>query len=158
MGKNPPMRVTAKVDYAVRAGMVLARAASAGAGPVKGDRIAADQDIPVNFLENILAEMRQDGIVRSQRGAAGGYWLARRPEEVTVGAIIRAVEGPLATVRGQRAEDLDYSGDTGALQVLWVAVRASLRGVLDHVTLADLLTGELPAAVQPLVDDPSAWR
>jgi Rrf2 family protein len=150
------MRVTARVDYAVRAAIHLAR--QVGEGAVKGDRIAEAQGIPVNFLENILAGLRQSGIVRSQRGSEGGYWLAKSPEEVSVADIIRAVEGPLATVRGERAEDLDYPEGVEGLQELWVAVRASLRNVLDRVTLADLAGGALPDDLRVLTDDPDAWQ
>ena len=151
------MRVTAKVDYAVRAALVLARASAAGAGAVKGEQIGTEQHIPVKYLENILSELRQGGIVRSQRGAEGGYWLAKAPDQVTIADIIRAVEGPLATVRGERAEQLDYD-NCGSLQDMWVAVRASLRSVLELVTLADLATGSLPPAAQALVDDPASWK
>jgi len=150
------MRVTAKVDYAVRASMVLARAAADGR-PVKGEQIGTEQDIPVKYLENILSELRQGGLVRSQRGADGGYWLAKAPDAITIADIIRAVEGPLATVRGERAEQLDYGDGTGALQDMWVAVRASLRSVLEQVTLADVTDKKLPAHVQALVDDPASW-
>ncbi len=151
------MRVTAKVDYAVRAAMVLARAADGDGGPVKGERIGTEQHIPVKYLENILSELRQSGIVRSQRGAEGGYWLAKSSDAVTIADIIRAVEGPLATVRGERAEQLDYGEGSGALQPMWVAVRASLRSVLEQVTLADVVASKLPKHVQALVDDPASW-
>jgi Rrf2 family protein len=151
------VRVTAKVDYAVRAAMVLARASEAGTGPMKGEHIGADQHIPVKYLENILSELRQSGLVRSQRGAEGGYWLAKDPRDVAIADIIRAVEGPLATVRGERAEQLDY-GDDRALQEMWIAVRASLRSVLEKVTLADVVSAKLPRSVQKLVDDPASWE
>ena len=151
------MRVTAKVDYAVRAAMVLSRAAEGEGGPVKGERIGTEQGIPVKYLENILSELRQGGLVRSQRGADGGYWLAKTPDAITIADIIRAVEGPLATVRGERAEHLDYGEGTGALQDMWVAVRASLRSVLEQVTLADVTNKTLPPHVQALVDDPASW-
>jgi Rrf2 family protein len=151
------MRVTAKVDYAVRAATMLASRAADDGRPVKGDRIATSQDIPVKYLENILSELRQAGIVRSQRGAEGGYWLARPAAEITVADVIRAVEGPLAHVRGERAENLEYPEGTGGLQELWVAVRASLRAVLDHTTLADLAADDLPDAVRSLTRDPDAW-
>ena len=151
------MRVTAKVDYAVRAALVLARAWDDDSGAVKGEQIATEQQIPVKYLENILSELRQSGIVRSQRGAEGCYWLARAPGEVVIADIIRAVEGPLATVRGERAEQLDYE-NCGSLQEMWVAVRASLRSVLDVVTLADLEASRLPDAAQALVDDPGSWK
>jgi Rrf2 family protein len=137
--------------------MVLARAARGEGGPVKGERIGTEQGIPVKYLENILSELRQSGLVRSQRGAEGGYWLARSPDAITIADIIRAVEGPLATVRGERAEHLDYGDGTGALQGMWIAVRASLRAVLEAVTLADVVDEHLPAHVQALVDDPSSW-
>ena len=149
------MRITAKVDYAVRA---VAELAAAPTGPVKKAVLAERQRIPVNFLENILAGLRQSGIVRSQRGSEGGYWLAKVPEEVSVADIIRAVEGPLATVRGERAEDLDYPEGVEGLQELWVAVRASLRNVLERVTLADLAGGALPDDLRVLTDDPDAWQ
>jgi Rrf2 family protein len=149
------MRISAKVDYAVRAAIELA--AAAGERPVKGERIAQAQDIPLKFLENILGDMRHAGLVRSQRGSDGGYWLNRPPASVTVADVIRAVEGPLASVRGQRPEDVGYDGNAAALQDVWIAVRASLRAVAERVTLADLAAGKLPAAIQRLAKDPEAW-
>jgi Rrf2 family protein len=137
---------------------MLASSAASDARPVKGERIATSQGIPVKYLENILSELRQSGIVRSQRGAEGGYWLARPAGEVTVADIIRAVEGPLAHVRGERAENLEYPEGTGGLQELWVAVRASLRSVLEHTTLADVAADDLPKAVKALTADPDAWQ
>jgi Rrf2 family protein len=152
------MRVTAKVDYAVRAATMLATHAEEEGGRLKGDRIATAQDIPVKYLENILSELRQSSIVRSQRGAEGGYWLARPADQITVADIIRAVEGPLAHIRGERAENLDYPEGTGALQELWIATRASLRLVLDHVTLADVASGTLPPDIAALTQTPDAWE
>ena len=149
------MRITAKVDYAVRAAIELGGADRKS--PLKGDRIAAAQDIPMKFLENILSELRRAGIVGSRRGADGGYWLARPPRDVTVADLIRAVEGPLANVQGVRPEDLEFSGSAEPLQRMWVCVRASLRGVLEHVTVADLIAGKLPAKIDRLADDPDAW-
>jgi Rrf2 family protein len=148
------MRISAKADYAVRAATELA---SAKQGPTKGDAIARAQDIPLRFLENILGDMRQAGIVRSQRGAEGGYWLAKPAKEISVADIIRAVEGPLAAVRGEAPEDVNFSGSAESLGRLWVAVRASLRAVLENVSLADLADGKLPARVDKLADDPEAW-
>ncbi len=148
------MRISAKADYAVRAATELA---SAKEGPTKGDAIARAQDIPLRFLENILGDMRQAGIVRSQRGAEGGYWLAKPAKEITVADVIRAVEGPLAAVRGEAPEDIVFSGSAESLGRVWVAVRASLRAVLENVTLADLAEGKLPARVDKLADDPEAW-
>ena len=106
-GENGGMRVSAKVDYALRAALELA---AAGDGPTKGERISQAQDIPLKFLENILLELRHDGLVQSQRGADGGYWLARPPEEIKLADVIRAVEGPLANVRGARPETVEYAG------------------------------------------------
>jgi Rrf2 family protein len=152
------MRVTAKVDYAVRAAIVLAAAAARDEGPVKGDAIASAQGIPVKYLENILSELRQGGILRSQRGAEGGYWLARPAIEVSIADVIRAVEGPLANVRGERPENLAYPEGTGVLQEVWIATRASLRSVLDEVTLADVQSGTLPPSVTPYLEMPDAWQ
>ncbi len=149
------MRVTAKVDYAVRASIELA-AAEPGA-PVKGERISTAQDIPVKFLENILAELKRHGLVASRRGAEGGYWLARPPASITVADIIRAVEGPLANVRGLPPQDVVFDGTAEPLQRMWIAVRSSLRGVLEHVTLADIVAGALPKKVDKLADGDDAW-
>lgn len=148
------MRVTAKVDYAVRA---LLELAVGGERPVKGERIAQAQDIPLRFLENILVDLRHTGIVGAQRGAEGGYWLARPADEVTIGEVIRAVEGPLASVRGRPPEDVDYAGPAAELRTVWVAVRASLRSVVDELTLADVVEGRLPARVRRLTEAPDAW-
>ena len=148
------MKVSAKADYAIRAAVELA---AAGEGPVKGDRIAQAQGIPQNFLENILADLRNAGIVATRRGAEGGYWLARPADEVSLAEVIRAVDGPLANVRGIRSEQVAYQGSAEPLREVWVAVRASLRRVLEGVTLADLARGELPASVRELASDPDAW-
>ena len=148
------MRVSAKADYAIRAAVELA---AAGEGPLKGDRIAKAQSIPPNFLENILADLRNAGIVGSRRGAEGGYWLARPAAEVSLADVIRAVDGPLANVRGVRSDELAYEGSAKALEEVWIAVRASLRGVLEHVTLADVASGALPDHVRQLAADPDAW-
>lgn len=149
------MRISAKVDYALRAALELA---AAGDGPVKGERIATAQKIPPKFLENILLDLRHAGLVRSQRGVEGGYWLARDATEVSVADVIRAVEGPLATIRGGPPEGLEYEGAAMRLRDVWIALRASLRSVLEEVTLADLVEGRLPASVERLAADPDAWR
>jgi Rrf2 family protein len=153
-GQNDRMRVSAKADYAIRAAVELA---AADEGPVKGDRIAQAQEIPPNFLENILADLRNAGLVASRRGAEGGYWLARPADEISLADVIRAVEGPLANVRGVRSEQVVYAGSAERLRDVWVAVRASLRSVLEQVTLADLARGELPPEVEALAADPDAW-
>lgn len=149
------MRISAKADYAVRAAAELA--AATGEKPMKAEQIATVQGIPLNFLENILGELRHAGIVRSQRGADGGFRLARAAEEVTVADVIRAVEGPLATVRGAPPEESSYPGAAGELVRVWIAVRKSLRNVVEEVTLADLAGARLPRAVARLAEDPEAW-
>jgi Rrf2 family protein len=148
------MRISAKVDYAVRAAIELAKA---GDQLTKADAIAREQEIPPKFLENILGDLRQGGLVRSQRGAEGGYRLARPAEEITVADIIRVVEGPMAQVRGGRPEDVEYAGSAEPLRRLWIAVRSALRQVNEHVTLADLASGRLPAEVEALTRVQDAW-
>ena len=148
------MRVSAKVDYALRACAELAASAK---GPVKGDLLAQAQQIPLKFLENILLDLKHAGLVQSQRGAEGGYWLARRPEEIPLAEIIRAVEGPIANVRGLRPEQVEYEGSAAPLRDVWIAVRANLRAVLEVVTLADLAAGRLPDEVAAIAADPDAW-
>jgi Rrf2 family protein len=149
------MRVSAKTDYALRATVELA-AAPAGT-PVKGERLATSQSIPLRFLENILLQLRHAGIVESRRGADGGYKLARPAAEITLADVIRAIDGPLAGVSGQRPETLDFKGRSEPLREVWVAVRASLRSVLEQVTLADVAAGELPPNVRELTEAPDAW-
>jgi Rrf2 family protein len=153
------VRITAKVDYAVRATAELAaqRAAHGARAPLKGEAIATAQDIPVRFLGGILAELRRAGIVGSQRGSDGGYWLALAPEEVSVADVIRAVEGPLADVHGEPPEAASYTGAATELQRVWIATRAALREVLEETTLADIVGGTLPAHVAALVDQPGGW-
>lgn len=149
------MRVSAKSDYAIRAMVELA---AAGGGPVKADRISQAQGIPVKFLENIMGDLRNAGLVRSQRGAEGGYWLARPAEEIDLAQVIRAVDGPLANVRGLRSEEVSFTGSAEPLRDVWVAVRASLRRVLESVTLADVASGQLPPEIAELVADRDAWQ
>src|SRR3954451_2736290 len=141
------MRITAKADYGVRGAVELA---ATGEGPVKGEAIAEAQGIPVRFLENILAELRHAGLVLSQRGAEGGYRLARPAAEISIADVIRAVEGPLASVRSEPPEDLHYSGAAEPLQDVWLALRNNIRVVLENVTLADVAGQRLPAAISAL--------
>ncbi len=149
------MRVSAKADYAVRA---VAELAAAGEGPVKGEKLADAQDIPLQFLEHILLELKHSGIVRARRGAKGGYWLARPADEVTIADVVRSVEGPIADVQSTPPEAIKYSGNSEHLRDVWVAVRASLRSVLEEVTLADLVSGNLPPVVEELTSQPDAWQ
>jgi Rrf2 family protein len=147
------VRTTAKADYAVRAAVELAAAGEL----VTAEHIAQAQGIPVNFLENILRDLRRGGIVDSRRGQQGGYTLARPAAEISVADVIRAVEGPLANVRGHPPEDLEYDGSAAKLRDVWVALRASVRSVLERVTLADLARGELPPEIALLTSDADAW-
>jgi Rrf2 family protein len=149
------MRVTARADYAVRA--VIELAGAGPAAPRKADSVASAQGIPLSFLENILNQLKSAGIVRSQRGPDGGWWLARPPEELTLADVIRGVEGPLASVRGERPEHLDYDGSAEALQDVWIALRANIRAVLEHVTVADVAKRHLPRKVAALAREPAAW-
>ena len=154
------MRITAKVEYAVRAAIELARAYPTDGSrptPITRQAIAEAQEIPSKFLEHILADLKRSRIVGSARGADGGYWLHRDPAEINVADIIRAAEGPLADVRGERPDDLDYPDDLAALQRTWIALRANLRAVLEHVTLADLRDGALPPEVDRLAQPEDAW-
>ena len=151
------MQVSAKTDYALRAAAELARAATEGTGPVKGEWISEAQGIPKKFMENILHDLKRAGIVRTRRGASGGYWLARSPEDIPLAEVIRAVEGPLANVRGEWPEAVEYPGAAESLQQVWIAVRANLRAVLESVTLAHLAEGNLPKPVTILTQDPKAW-
>lgn len=157
------MRTTAKVDYAVRAGVALAltaaRAETDGVRPepMKAHVLAAEEDIPPKFLESILADLKRAQLVASQRGAVGGYRLARPAAEISIADVIRAVEGPLADVRGERPEDIDYREGLEALQRMWVALRANLRAVLEQTTLADLAAGTLAPEVDALAEAPGAW-
>lgn len=149
------MRVTARGDYAVRAAVELA---AAGGETRKVADLAAAQDIPPRFLENILLALRRAGLVHSRRGMDGGFRLARPAEEITLADVLRAVEGPLANVQGVSPERLSYAGSATALRDVWVAVRASLRIVLERVTLAEVAAGSLPREVGELIADPESWR
>ena len=148
------MQISAKTDYAVRALLSLA---SHEPDLVKVEVVVGEQGLPRKFVEAILGELRRAGFVRSQRGADGGYALARPATEITIAAVIRAVDGPLAEVRGLRPHETAYDGVAEHLPTVWVAVRASLRTVLDETSLADVLSGRLPEHVQALASDPQAW-
>ena len=148
------MQISAKTDYAVRALLSLAIREP---DLVKIDTVIGEQRLPRKFVEAILGDLRRAGIVRSQRGAEGGYALARPAAEITLGQVIRAVDGPLAEVRGLRPHETNYAGVAEHLPDVWVAVRASLRQVLDETTVAQVLSGELPAHVRRLTSAPDAW-
>ena len=150
------MRLSARVDYALRAMAELA-ASSVDGRLVTADRLATAQEIPPKFLESILLQLRRGGVVHAQRGPEGGYWLARPASEISLADVIRVIDGPLANVRGQRPEDLGYLGAAVALQDVWIALRASERAILELVTIADVVGGELPTKVRALAADPRAW-
>jgi Rrf2 family protein len=148
------MRISAKADYAVRAAVELA---AAGDEPMKGEKLAEAQQIPLQFLEHILLELKHARLVRARRGARGGYWLARPPEQITPADVFRAVEGPLANVQDEAPEAKSYPGQAEPLRDVWIAVRASLRRVLERVTIADLHEGNIPDEVLELTQDEGAW-
>ena len=147
------MRLSARVDYALRAMAELA----AAEGPRTVDQLAAEQRIPSKYLENILGELRRGGLLRSQRGPDGGHRLARPAAEISIADVIRALDGELANVRGNRPEDLAYTGAAAPLQEVWIALRASERAILEGVTLADVASGQMPGSVAALVANPAAW-
>ncbi len=149
------MHISARSDYAVRAALGLAAAYPA---TVSSAGLAADQDMPRKFLEAILADLRRAGLVRGQRGVEGGYVLTRPPGETAIGEVLRAVDGPLAEVRGRRPEETSYDGTAEHLQQLWIALRAAVRSVLDEVTLEDVVKGRLPTHVRRLITAPDAWQ
>jgi len=151
------MRLSARVDYALRAAIELAEAGAQERVPVTAEQLATAQQIPSKFLENILVQLRRAGLVRSQRGPVGGHWLARPPAEVSLADVIRAVEGPLANIRGELPENVDYQGPARSLQQVWIALRAAERGILETVTLADVAGGKLPPRIDELIEDPEAW-
>lgn len=152
------MHVSAKSDYAVRAVLELAARSDDDAALIHADDIAHAQEIPAKFLEVILRDLRNAGLLTSKRGADGGYRLARPAASITIAEIIRAVDGPLAAVRGERPEDMDYPDHAESLREVWVATRAAVRGVLENVTVAQVLTGRLPASISRMLDKPGAWE
>jgi Rrf2 family protein len=150
------VRITAKADYAVRAALELA--GSEDGTPVKGEQLADAQKIPLQFLEHILLDLKRHELVKAKRGVRGGYWLARKPGDITVADVIRAVEGPLANIHDISPEATEYPGNAEHLRDVWVAVRANLRAVLEDVSLADVRAGNLPPAVTRLLASPDAWE
>jgi Rrf2 family protein len=150
------MRLSARADYALRAAIELAAASESS--HVTAEKLAKAQEIPGKFLEAILTQLRRDGLVRSQRGPDGGFWLARPASEISLADIIRAIDGPLVGVRGERPENLGYTGAAEPLQTVWIALRANERAVLEDTTLEDIVTGQLPDRVMKLADDPRAWE
>jgi Rrf2 family protein len=149
------VRITAKADYAVRAALELA--ASPEGEPVKGEKLAESQGIPLQFLEHILLELKHARLVRAKRGYKGGYWLDRPAEEISIADVIRAVEGPLANIHESAPEDLHYEGPAERLRDVWVAVRANLRGILEEASLAEVSEGNLPWRIDAILNDPEAW-
>jgi Rrf2 family protein len=149
------MRISAKEDYAVRAALELARADD---GPLRREQIAEAQEIPLAFLQNILMELRHAEIVEAQRGRDGGFRLARPAAQITVADVVRAVSGPLATIRGTRPQSIEYNAQAEPLKDVWVALRTNIRAILDHVTLAELAANRLPAAVRKAAGDPANWE
>ena len=147
------MQIPAKAEYAIRALLILAASDTS----VSAEHLAHEQDLPAKFLGAILSDLRRGGLVTSRRGPEGGFRLAKDPDTVMIADVLRVVSGPMAGVRGMRPETLVYEGPAEHLREVWVAVRAALREVLEHVTLGQVLRGELPTAVTRFTDDPDAW-
>jgi Rrf2 family protein len=154
LGQNDPVQIPAKADYAIRALLTLATSEHS----VSAEHLAHEQGLPPKFLGSILSELRRGGIVNSQRGAEGGFRLAKPAEEIAIADVLRVLGGPMAGVRGMRPETLQYDGAATHLRDVWVAVRASLRNVLEHVSIADVVSGHLPPAVTDRTSDPDAWH
>jgi len=148
------MRLSARADYALRASIEIATITD---GHVTAEQVARAQQIPVKFLETILTQLRRAGLVRSQRGPDGGFWLARPASEITLADIIRAIDGQLLGVRGERPENIGYIGAAEPLQRVWISLRASERAILEEVTLGQIVSDDLPDTVTGLVGDPRAW-
>lgn len=153
------MHVSAKADYGMRALLELASAyRDDPARLVKGEAIATAQGIPLKFLEGILRQLRQAGIIASQRGAEGGYRLDRDPASVSIADVVRALDGPLAAVRGKRPEDVEYAGTSEHLREVWIALRASMRQVLERISLDDVAHNRMPDDISGLLSEPGAWQ
>lgn len=148
------MRLSARADYALRAAIELA---ATDRSHVTAEQLARAQHIPGKFLEAILTQLRRAGLVRSQRGPEGGFWLARPADEISLADVIRAIDGPLVGVRGERPEKVGYIRAAEPLQTVWIAVRANERAILEEVTLEHIVSGHLPARIRKLADDPRAW-
>ncbi len=153
------MHISARVDYAMRALLELASAAAKSPQTLtKGERLSEAHAIPVKFLEAILRDLRMHGIIESRRGIDGGYRLARPASDITVAQVVRALDGPLAAVRGERPEDMEYAGSAEHLREVWIAARVAIRDVLEHVTLEHIVTGVLPQEVTRSLQVPGAWE
>lgn len=142
------MEISAKAEYSIRA---LAELTAAGGGPIPVVELAEAQDIPPRFLQNLLSQLRRRGVVFSQRGTEGGYRLARPASEITLAEVLRAIDGPLANVAGERPEDLHYAPPADHLADVWIAVRVALREVLEEVSIADVVEDHLPPVVLDLL-------
>jgi Rrf2 family protein len=149
------VRISARVDYAVRAAVELAAVAPAS---LTSERIAQAQGIPARFLQAILGDLQHARLVTSQRGREGGYRLALPPSEVSIARVMRVEQGFLAEVHGQRPEDVEYPGAAAPLASVWVAAREAYRRVLENVTLADVVAGQMPRQVAEMIELESAWR
>ena len=148
------MHLSARADYAVRA---LVEVAAANGQPVRREQIATAQRIPIKFLNNILQQLKVAGLIRTVRGTEGGYLLTLSPARITLADVLRAVDGPLANIRGESPEAVAYTGTAAPLRDVWIAVRASMRNVLEHVTLLDVAHNELPSVVHDLTAPADAW-
>jgi Rrf2 family protein len=154
VGQNQGVQIPAKADYAIRAMLTLANSPTS----LSAEHLAEEQDLPPRFLGAILSDLRRAGLLVSQRGSEGGYQLSRPASEITIADVLRAISGPMAAVRGQQPQTLSYDGAATSLVEVWVAVRAVLRNLLEHVTLEQVASGSLPGIVTKLTKDPDAWQ
>ncbi len=154
VGQTRPMQIPAKADYGIRALLTLAEANAS----LSAEQLAGEQGLPPRFLGAILSDLRRAGLVVSQRGSEGGYQLARPASQITIADALRAISGPMAAVRGLPPQNLTYEGAATNLKDVWVALRASLRNLLEHVTLEQVASGSLPGVVTRLTKDPDAWQ
>jgi len=152
------VRISHKVDYGVRLMTTIAELDRDEPGrPVPRHELAARDDLPAGFLVAILGQLRKAGLLRSHRGGDGGWTLARPADAITVADVIRALDGPLASVRGVRPHELAQQGGREPFISMWIAVRAVLRSVLEHITIADLAAGRLPTPIENFAADPDSW-
>lgn len=156
IGHDDAVHISARTEYGLRA--MLALAAEPQGAALTGEALADREGLPAKFLESIMADVRRAGLVISRRGPGGGYRLARAAGDISVADVMRALDGPLADVRGLRPESVSYTGPAEHLPEVWVAARANLRAVLDHVSIQDVVAGTLPARVRRLTADPQAWH
>lgn len=151
------MKISARVDYGLQAITQIAVSTDTGER-ISAEAIARRHKIPYKFLEGILAQLKAAELLVSHRGNAGGYELARHAADITIADVVRAIDGPLASVRDQAPEAARYAPPISNLTKIWIATRVALREVLEEITLQDLITDKFPSAIARRIDRPDAWR